>query len=435
MASPVPSPKFILRGHKAAVHAATFIRQNERLVTGDSEGFVVLWDLTIMRPRAVWRAHENAILGVRGWGEDKLITHGRDHKLIVWKIAREDESGLSTVLPLDGVDVERRRPWVVHLLEVNTMNFCSFAACPLEDSLYSPFLGTSPEILVAVPNTLASESVDIYTLPSQTRAYTVQPGPKNGMAMSLSLAHLEKRLTLVAAFENGYASVHRLTSEGSWVTTYRTQAHSQPILSLDLRPDLKCFFTSGADAIVAKHPIPTAPQEVAQPFNPSERVIEEIDEDPKQNSSLLSSASKPEYAKGKDHDAVLEEWKHPRKVTNTKHSGQQSLEVRSDGAIFATAGWDSKIRLYSCKSLKELAVLKWHKDGAYAVTFSDVGPETSQTVDTDREAQVGCEVQQVDDAIDVSRLSVQDRRIHRVKAAHWVAAGAKDGKVSLWDMY
>ncbi|KAG8417928.1 Astra associated protein 1 Asa1 [Metarhizium acridum] len=436
MASPIPSPKFILRGHKAAVHAATFIRRNERLVTGDSEGFVVLWDLTIMRPRAVWRPHENAILGVRGWGEDKLITHGRDHKLIVWKIAREDESGLSTVLPLDGVDVERRRPWLVHLLEVNTMNFCSFAACPLKDSQYSPFLGTCPEILVAVPNTLASESVDIYTLPSQKRAYTVQPGSKNGMAMSLSLAHLEKCLTLVAAFENGYASVHRLTPEGSWVTTYRTQAHSQPILSLDIRPDLKCFFTSGADAIVAKHPIPTAPQEMAKPFNPSERIIEEIDENPKQGSSLLSSALTPEYAKGKDNESASEEWKHPRRVINTKHSGQQSLEVRSDGAIFATAGWDSKIRIYSCKTLKELAVLKWHKDGAYAVTFSDVGRETSQTANADREAQAGCEVQQaVDTIVDVSRLSVQDRRAHRVKEAHWVAAGAKDGKVSLWDMY
>lgn len=75
MTNPLPSPKFILRGHKAAIHAATFIRQNERLVTGDSEGFVVLWDLTIMRPKAVWRAHESAILGIRGWGNDKIITY------------------------------------------------------------------------------------------------------------------------------------------------------------------------------------------------------------------------------------------------------------------------------------------------------------------------------------------------------------------------
>lgn len=35
------------------------------------------------------------------------------------------------------------------MLEVNTMNFCSFSHCPLSPS----------ETLVAVPNTLASEAV------------------------------------------------------------------------------------------------------------------------------------------------------------------------------------------------------------------------------------------------------------------------------------
>lgn len=74
MAESTPSPKVILRGHKVQVHAAQFIRGNERLITGDAEGYVILWDLTIMRPRAVWRAHENAILGARGWGADKIIT-------------------------------------------------------------------------------------------------------------------------------------------------------------------------------------------------------------------------------------------------------------------------------------------------------------------------------------------------------------------------
>lgn len=75
MTSPAPSPQNILRGHKAQVHAATFIRNNDRLITGDADGYVIAWDLTIMRPRAVWRAHENAILGIKGWGDDKLITY------------------------------------------------------------------------------------------------------------------------------------------------------------------------------------------------------------------------------------------------------------------------------------------------------------------------------------------------------------------------
>lgn len=67
-------PKSVLRGHRAQVHAAAFVRSNQRLASGDADGFVILWDLTIMRPRAVWRAHTNAILGIADWGDDKIIT-------------------------------------------------------------------------------------------------------------------------------------------------------------------------------------------------------------------------------------------------------------------------------------------------------------------------------------------------------------------------
>ena len=71
---PPAQPKSILRGHKGQVHSATFLRSNQRLASGDADGFVVLWDLTIMRPRAVWRPHQGAILGIAGWGDDKIIT-------------------------------------------------------------------------------------------------------------------------------------------------------------------------------------------------------------------------------------------------------------------------------------------------------------------------------------------------------------------------
>jgi len=67
-------PKSVLRGHRSQVHITTFVRQNQRLASGDADGYVILWDLTIMRPRAVWRAHDNAILGISDWGDDKLIT-------------------------------------------------------------------------------------------------------------------------------------------------------------------------------------------------------------------------------------------------------------------------------------------------------------------------------------------------------------------------
>jgi ASTRA-associated protein 1 len=83
--------------------------------------------------------------------------------LIVWKLAATDEVSLSIALPLEDVAEPRPQPWLVHLLEVNTMNFCSFAACvsrPIPEA-------AAEELLIAVPNTLASEAVRL-PLPIET---------------------------------------------------------------------------------------------------------------------------------------------------------------------------------------------------------------------------------------------------------------------------
>lgn len=257
--------------------------------------------------------------------------------------------------------------------------------------------------------------------------------------MSLSLFHHNGRLTLAAAFENGFVSVHRLEADGSWMMTYRCQAHTQPVLSIDVHPNRECFFTSAADALIAKHPIPISQQEVDVGLEPNQRVVEVVD------SPSASSAT----GVGRK---TLKEWEHALKVINTKHSGQQNLKVRSDGKIFATAGWDSKIRIYSTKTLKELAVLSWHKVGAYAVAFSAVedsaapgstNPPPSEQLEenTPKESDdatlqnAEAEPQETKSLARGVGMSVKDRRLQLAKTAHWIATGAKDGKISLWDMY
>ncbi|RGP80172.1 astra-associated 1 [Fusarium longipes] len=436
MDSSTPTPKSILRGHKSQIHAAAFVRSNERLITGDADGFVVLWDLTIMRPRAVWRAHEKALLGIRGWGDDKIITHGRDMKLIIWKLGEADEEHLSKALPVEDVPTPRTHPWMLHLLEVNTLNFCAFAVC----SSVPGSVDEATEILIAVPNTLHSDAIDIYHLPSQHRIHTIKAGDKTGMAMCLALSHHKDALTLIAAFENGFATVQRLGADGQWVTTYNSQAHSQPVLSLSVYDDY--FITSSADSIVAKHPIPTDlffPIQDPEPPKSTERVVEIVDVEPKAK-SLLSAAlrsSPPQATVGGSKKGVA--WKDPLKTINTKHSGQQSLDIRSDGRIFATAGWDSKVRVYSTKTMKELAVLKWHQVGCYAVAFSDVkvsdkAKEESESTAQQNENKATSLTKRTTSLVR-SGLSVKEQRIAAARQTHWIAAGAKDGKISLWDIY
>ncbi|KAI1426653.1 WD repeat-containing protein [Xylaria sp. FL1777] len=461
-------PRAVLRGHRTQVHATTFVRQNQRLASGDADGFVVLWDLTIMRPRAVWRAHTGAILGISGWGDDKLVTEGRDNRLIVWKITAADEQKLSADLPLDESAPERPQPWILHILEVNTMNFCSFVLCPPRPGVH---LTVSDELLISVPNTLATEAVDIFHLPSQNRQSTVHLGSKTekkGMVMALSLLWRHELLFLLAGYENGLAVVARRRHGGAWDVLYKYQAHSQPILSLDFDPDKEYFLTSGADAIIARHPIPhanptTPPVPVSMRTKTSDTRVdnkgpEELRQQPTVFETSLLSAG---LAATSTHDTepltrdlpkVMKVETSPLKIIDTKHSGQQGLEIRSDGRVFATAGWDSKIRVYSAKTMAELAVLKWHDVGCYATAFAVLHADQKDNSDDSKDKHPKTVVQEqtkslgdintmgstemaVATAIQSREFSVKDRRIKMAKEAHWLAAGSKDGKISLWDIY
>lgn len=162
-------------------------------------------------------------------------------------------------------------------------------------------------------------------------------------------------------------------------------------------PSKDCYVTSAADAIIAKHPLP----------------------------------------------AVQGIWKtdlKPFKIVHTKHSGQQGLQVRSDAKIFATAGWDARVRVYSAKTMKELAVLKWHKVGCYATAFAEiVDPELVKTADDfPKEDEDEDEARENHSTIakqSTAITTVQQRRDDKAQSTHWLAAGSKDGKVSIWDIY
>lgn len=262
--------------------------------------------------------------------------------------------------------------------------------------------------------------------------HATEKGEKSGMVMALSLFHLHCRLTLITVYENGLATVFQQDSDGSWDLVYRAQTHSQPVLSLDISPDKEYFITSSADALLVKHPIPKPPASAAVL---TDVAAAERDQSSKSSSrigvSLLSAAlaGEPKPAR-KPQKLVPEVQTQALKIVNTKHSGQQSLRIRSDGKIFATAGWDSKIRVYSAQSMKELAVLKWHQVGCYTVSFADLNVSVEE-VSADRNS----DSHNAAVAPRLAEMTVKERRIREAKEAHWLAAGSKDGKISLWDIY
>ncbi|KAI9882331.1 MAG: ATP-dependent RNA helicase dbp7 [Watsoniomyces obsoletus] len=174
MTRPVLQPKYILRGHTSSIHALVFIRGNTRLLSGDAEGWVLMWDVSTRRAVAVWRAHKNAILGMAAWENDKIITHGRDQKLCVWKLDPTDEINLSKILPAAEAEEEeegqqagssrahRPAPWLLHVLEMNTLNFCAFSMSPAQFPLGNDGerqQDRASPIYLTVPNALNSDNV------------------------------------------------------------------------------------------------------------------------------------------------------------------------------------------------------------------------------------------------------------------------------------
>ena len=285
------------------------------------------------------------------------------------------DAGFSTALPVEKEVADRKQPWLLHALSVSTLNFCSFAGLDVISDVPSNADDQRPtSYLVAVPGSKDSD-IEMYELPSEKQVALIpEPGQSSGrvgMVMALALfRHAAEEVVHVACgYENGRACVFKQNKQAAkWEQIYGAQPHSQPILSLGLAPSLDVFFTSSADAVVAKHPLYAA-------------------------------------------TGTLKE-------VQTKHSGQQGLRARNDGKIFATAGWDNRVRVYSAKTLEEVAVLKWHREGCYALDFARL-----QTASEDLSGNI------------LTHQTVAQAREARTKETHWLAAGSKDGKISLWDIY
>lgn len=92
-------------------------------------------------------------------------SHGRDNAIRVWQLRAADEGTLSTVLPAEDPATTRPKPWLLHTLPVNTLNFCAFSIC-------RQFPETDDAVLIAVPST-DDTKINVFQFPSERLLYVV----------------------------------------------------------------------------------------------------------------------------------------------------------------------------------------------------------------------------------------------------------------------
>ncbi|KAG0034662.1 ASTRA complex subunit [Podila clonocystis] len=453
-------------------------------MTGDELGWICVWDVWKRRQVYKWHAHPSgSVLGLLampyrskpeassshtsndtaipitatqlkplkqplGLSDHYIVSHGRDYEIHVWDINtilnQSIRSG-SSLSPASSLPTQTPTP--VFSLPVNALNFCKMSIIAIENpagtqkSSNNTLLGrTHQHIYIAVPSPTSTAMIDVYDIVTPERTFASVGSEDNvipinvqdkkwGAAMGIRLFQKKDASDLTES----EGTLHMLVGyEDGSMTLFREQTHAKSRRLMEVVWTIKCHREPGnSDSLIVKYRL----------FGQLQGVPEIIQV--------------------------------PLKTT-----GVADVKFRNDNRILALAGWDGKIRVFSAKTLKPLAVLQYHREGLYCLGFANVELKLKDIIENDEEATV-LQDDQNDQNEDVSVLSssqasqdtdtqnplppvaidddsdsqdsedseasegsdddsdLEDSLKSRAEWSrrHWLAAGGKENRISLWEIY
>ena len=422
-----PGPFAVLRSHAAPVGVIRFLNLGSHsgsthspatLVSGDQRGIVFLWDLASRRVahRVDAHVHEatghsttlstGGVLAVDAAG-GRLLTQGRDGLVKVWDIAEgrtQTSAGPSTSNSgKAGSNAAAYGP--LRALQERS-SFNTFAATFCKFSVIAGAAGSGPT-LIAAPAVNPSQ-LDVWDLRARTVAASFVPpcgkAGSGGWGMCTACKLLRSvgamaghRLFVAAVYEDGHLRIFDGLRPGS-APAITAKLLDDVILSIavNVGSTRGVVVGAGASASAFALDLKTFRVRVARCFPLGGKVRDGAGE------------------------VVLREW---------------------DERIFATAGWDGRVRIFDWNRLRPLAILKHHEASVCSLAFSPHPVDARSIHDSVLGAvasdTLGCENAGMPlVAVDTENgLDGHQRQPLGDGAGVVLASASKDARIALWKIY
>lgn len=311
-----PPPAFVLRGHVEAVSVVRFGPDGRLLFSGSTSGELRAWDFASRRTVATQEAHPRGILSIIPLTDGKLITQGKDGFLRWWDMGSDFRCTAS-------------------------LQTC---CCSFGRSCFAPELGC-----VASPCSDPA-TVSLFDVRTGISLRSFRTGTHSGMAMALSW--VRQPSTTTTTCPESETSAPTSTTTTTTTPTFLAGAFEDGKLYLwDLaRGDRPVMIES-------LHSEPATCMEFCGLRGASGSAAMDVpvfDLDCSRKDSPPSCSVVARLRLGSGATA-----------------GVNDLRIRScDCRVFATAGWDHRVRVWAWRRPRPLAVLRFHVASVTSVDFN-----------------------------------------------------------------
>ena len=306
------SPQYVLKQSGEAITDLEFWspHQTSTLIASyGGKGGVDVWNLSTRRS-CLNLPSEVPMLSAHGFATGELLTYDKEGNL---KLLDLSESSAITKN---------------HLI-ISEVGFCKAAVLPEDEHAKK---------IIAVPGE-AKSSVNIWNLSEEAICKQLIPSTdlKLGMPWCIKLLCNVRPLAVVG-YEDGSLLIWDINEEK---LISKASFFSDPLMCFD------AFINENANPVLCG--IAGSVNEMFVKWNfvvPNETT---------QNKKDVQESNLCDISIVKQHKLI--------------NSGLSCMKIRNDKKILATGGWDYKIRIFSWKNLKPLAVLDYHKGQIQAISF------------------------------------------------------------------